>query len=122
MSARWEAARSRAQRRAITYFGEDVVYTPVADPLLAKTVRAVFDNGYEAVEPETGVVITSNQPRFSVILPDLPAKPAQNDVITRADGTIYKVSDPQPDGQGLADIYCHRTGSASPGPVLGGYW
>lgn len=121
MSVRWNRAKARAQRVAINYYGEDVVY--VSARLGASgTVRAVFDNGAVDIDPSDRMPTTSTQPKFAVIVDDLPAVPDQDDVITRPNGDVYLVVDMQPDGLGMCDLICHARQPSGTMPRVGGYW
>ena len=75
-----------------------------------KEIYAVFDEDYEAVDPDTEKVISSNQPTIGINLTDLNGKPAVDDQVVRLeDGQKYRVTDTREDGQGGALLLLHST-------------
>ena len=90
---------------ATCVFGENVQFLPIAGGSF--TVRAIFDNQYEQVDPDTEVVVATNQPVLGVRLSDLPALPQKGDrFVVR--GKYYKIVDAQEDGQGGASLLMHK--------------
>ncbi len=85
-------------------FGEAVVYTPAVGAAI--NLRAVFDEDYIAVDPNTGAAVSSATPTLGIRLADLPAAPKKGDVATLR-GRTFKVVDWQPDseGSGLAVLH-----------------
>lgn len=69
-------------------------------------INAVFDRDYQAVDPDTERVISSNQPMIGVRLRDLPAKPCKGDHVVIGEEE-FKVIDSQEDGQGGASLFLH---------------
>ena len=61
------------------------------------SIRGVFDNRGQEVDPDTEVVISSNVISFGVKLSDLPGKPIKGDVVTVSQKN-YRVVDVQDDG------------------------
>lgn len=97
-------------------FGEYVTYLPCRGGRF--TLRATFDHRFEQVDPDTEVVIASNQPALLVKLADLPGSnhPAKRDRFViqpnskRGDTepVTYEVKDAQEDGQGGVLCLMHR--------------
>lgn len=93
---------------AVDVFGFDVTYMPVAGGSF--TIRAIFDNNFQQVDPDTETVIASNIPRLNLKLKDLkdvgvvPCKKDRVDV----KGTLYQVVDSQEDGQGASELWLHK--------------
>lgn len=86
-------------------FGEDAVYHPQAGG--SHTLRGIFDNEYQAVDPDTEQVISANQPVFGVNLFDLDFEILVGDTIDIRNLT-YKITDKREDGQGGASLILHR--------------
>lgn len=94
----WEATALRAQRRILAKLGEDVTYTSAAG--VSVTVRGLFEEQHQSVDPETGVPIYSVNPVLTVVVEDLPEGcPGPGDTMTRK-GRTYRVAGSQPDGNG----------------------
>lgn len=91
--------------KAVCAFGEDVRYRSKAGGTIK--LRAIFDNEYQVVDPNTDTVVSSNVPRLGIKLADLPFKPIQGDQVTIG-STLYKVIDSQEDGQGGASLLLHK--------------
>ncbi len=96
----------RALSVCVRTFGEELTYTPSAGG--PAQIRGIWDWRHEAIDPDTGAVVSSNQVTAGVVLADLPAAPQPGDTITRQ-GVVYRLSDPpQEDGQGGAVLFMHR--------------
>lgn len=88
-------------------FGESVKYVPkVGAPF---DIRGIFDNQFEQVDPDTEIVVASNQPTLGIKLADLPLPPAKGDKVFVRD-LEYRVIDSQEDGVAGAVLFLHRTG------------
>ncbi len=86
-------------------FGEEIIYTPKNKP--AVTITGIFDDLYESVDPNTGAIITSQQPIVGIRDADVGQTPRQEDrVFVR--GILYRVKEVQTDGQGGSKLYLHR--------------
>jgi len=89
-------------------FGIDVTYMPVKGG--SHAIKAIFDNQWEQVDPDTETVIASNLPRINVKLQDLkklgivPCKKDRVDI----KGVLYQVIDSQEDGQGASELILHK--------------
>lgn len=70
-------------------------------------IFAVFDNQFEAVDPDTERVVTSLNPVIGVRLRDLPQKPIEHDIVI-ARNVRYRVIDIQEDGVGGASLILHK--------------
>ena len=99
----------------LTTFGEDIVYTPIGSPSdavdakgkPAVTMTGIFDDFYEGVDPNTGAIVTSQQPIVGIKDADLGQTPRQDDqVLIR--GILYRVKEVQTDGQGGSRLYLHK--------------
>ena len=87
--------------------GEEIEYRPRAKPGVRYKLKAVYDDEYEAVDPETNQIISSNSPRIGVRYSDLISPPQKDDEVYIL-GETFKVYDSQEDGQGGVTIYLHR--------------
>lgn len=88
-------------------FGEDVLYVPkVGTPL---NIRGIFDNQFEQIDPDTEIVISSNQPTLGIKLNDLPLPPAKGDKVFVRD-IEYRIVDSQEDGVAGSLLFLHKTG------------
>lgn len=87
-------------------FGGAITYTRGATSVPIS--KAVFDDNYQAVDPNTGAIITSTNPMLGIRLADLPGGEAQSgDTVTRK-GITYRVIEQQPDSEGHARLILHR--------------
>lgn len=85
-------------------FGEPVLYTPATgEPF---TITGVFDEAYAEVQVIEGVPVSSVKPVLGVRLSDFGATPPDSgDTLTIIrTGTVYVVSNPNPDGHGWAKL------------------
>lgn len=89
----------------LTSFGEDIVYRPKNQA--AVNMTGIFDELYEAVDPNTNAIVTSRQPILGIRDSDLGKTPRQDDqVFVR--GILYRVKEVESDGQGGSRLYLHR--------------
>lgn len=70
-------------------------------------VQAIFDRTHRHIDPDTGVTISTDDPRLAIRLADLPFEPDLETRVTWGDQT-YRVIDVQPDGQGMAVLRLHE--------------
>lgn len=87
--------------RAIPTFGETIRYQ--SQEYGSYDLEAVFDADFLIIDPDTEVVVSSNQPRIGVKLADLVGEPKKGDSLI-IDNHLYYVDDSQEDGQGGAAI------------------
>src|SRR3990167_3713782 len=92
-------------KKCTNVFGEDVSYFPSSGGVV--TVRGIFDNQYELVDPETEQVISSQQPVLGVNLNSLNFEMKTEDQI-QIRNLRYKVTEVQEDGQGGATLFLHK--------------
>ncbi len=86
-------------------FGETAVYHSTLDGDIP--ITGIFDNEYEAVDPDTEKVISANQPVFGVNLLSIDSELVVGDSITIRN-LIYNIFDVREDGQGGASLFLHR--------------
>lgn len=91
---------------AIPVFGEVVTYGYVDGG--QTQIKGVFDLNFDVVDPESQAIVSSNQPRLGVRLSDLEQAPKVGDRVTRADLTVWRVTDSQEDGQGGASLIMRK--------------
>lgn len=99
------AKADRILDRAKTSLGEDILYTH-GDGSSA-TIRGIWNNEYQIVDPDTEALVTSNNPHVGVILKDLLIAPANGDIV-EFQSKQYKVIDIQEDGQGAAQLFLYK--------------
>lgn len=86
-------------------FGEDIEYTPSGESSVSAI--AVFDNQYQAVDPDTGAIVTSTGPVIGVKDADLPRAPLEEDEVS-VRGQSYRVIQVQKDGHGGSKLLLHK--------------
>lgn len=96
---------AKAAAAMIAKLGEEFTYTTEAG--VATTVRGVYEDAYQEVDPQTQVAVISQTPMLFCRLQDLPAVRGRGDRITAREVT-YRVREFQPDGYGNTDIYLHK--------------
>jgi len=96
---------AKAAADMIAKLGEDFTY--ITEGGDAITVRGVYEDQYQEVDPQTQVAVISQQPMLFCRLQDLPETRGRGDRIT-VRGETYRVREEQPDGYGNTDIYLHR--------------
>jgi len=86
--------------------GEKIKYFPkVGCPL---EFRGIFDNNFEQVDPDTEIVIASNQPVLGIKKKDLPLPAEKGDKVFIKD-IEYRVEDAQEDGPAAVVLFLKRT-------------
>jgi len=90
-------------------FGEQVIFFPRAGGVYK--VRAIFNNDYQLIDPETEAVISGNQPALGVNLNDLKFDLCEGDRVQVRE-TTFSVYDKQEDGQGGATLLLHKTNAS----------
>ncbi len=70
----WPAIVGRVNDRALATFGQTVVFhPPPAEPPGADlTVEAVYGAEFEAIDPDTGALVTADRPELRVRAADIP--------------------------------------------------
>lgn len=92
-------------------FGESVTFYPdEKNGGGVYKMRAIFDNSYQAVDPDTEEIISGNQATLGVNLNDFAKRSCQinrNDKF-RVRNILYRAIDIQEDGQGGAVVILHK--------------
>lgn len=104
----WRDTTRRIMDSVKSAFGEGITYTPVGGSALS--LVAVIDEAYEAVDPNTGASIISNQPIITIKIDDLGQLPQKGDAVTMRSSN-YLVIEYQTDGQAAYRILLHKAGS-----------
>ena len=102
----WQTLAEEIINKTADVFGEVVTYIPLDEPSFQ--IIGIFDAAHQEVEPQTGVVIHSVQPKISVKLSDFPSQPTEDDRILIR-GSEYRVTEFHPDGHGAAMLMLHKT-------------
>jgi len=97
----WSGVTDMITATCVGTFGIPVLYQPAGLSVLS--IQAIFDEAYEAIDPQTGASIISTQPMIRVRLSDLPRSPGRGDQAT-IKGTLYRVNTFEPDGGGGARL------------------
>jgi len=72
----------------------------------SKKIKAIFDNEWEQVDPDTERVVSSNQPILGVRLSDLKREPTTGDsILILRDQKEYIIQDTREDGQGGVSLF-----------------
>lgn len=101
----WRGETSRVMEEAKKAFGETIVYHPLG--LSPFSVQAIVDEEFEQIDPNTGAIVSSQQPMIGVKDSDLPKKPELGDTcIVR--GVNYRVIEKQQDGQAGTRLILNR--------------
>jgi hypothetical protein len=93
-------------RTALNVFGEPITYT--RDATVVALSKAVFDQNYQTVDPNTGTAIISDNPMLGVALADLPGGEWQEGDLATVRGVQYRVVDSQKDSEGHSKLILHR--------------
>lgn len=96
---------SKVLNHAKREFGEDAILYPKKGG--SHDIRGIFDNEYQAVDPDTEQVISATQPVFGVNLFDFNFEIKEGDKL-KIRNLLYKIYDKRPDGQGGASLLLHR--------------
>ena len=87
-------------------FGESCLYYP-PDKNGSFKLQGIFDNAFEAIDPDTEQVIRANQPVLGVNLFDLSFEIKKNGKI-KLRNILYKIYEVREDGQGGASLLMHK--------------
>lgn len=90
---------------SMSKFGEEVVFFPKTGGVYK--VRAVFDNEWISLDPDTEQLISVNQPSLGINLNDVKFDVKQNDEV-EVRKIRYRVQDKREDGQGGARLLLHK--------------
>lgn len=72
-------------------------------------VQAIFDRTHREVDPDTGVTISTEDPRVGLRTADLPFElDTADDTRVVVGGQAWRVVDLQPDGQGMVVARLHE--------------
>ena len=100
----------RVLNHGMKTFGETVTFYPKRGGVYK--IEAVFDNSYEAIDPDTEQVISANQPTLGINLNDVKFEMERADQVQVRD-TRYEVIDKREDGQGGALLLLHKIDATS---------
>jgi len=96
---------NRVLNHAKREFGERATFYPVKGG--SYPITGIFDNEYEAVDPDTEQIISATQPVFGVNLFDFSFEIKAGDKL-KIRNVLYKIYEKRPDGQGGASLILHR--------------
>lgn len=82
-------------------FSEEVI---ISNGTTSQTVKGVFDNTYQIVDPSTQAVMISGKPRVTIWKADVPFTVKQGQSVTARNRT-YKIVDIQDDKEGAVTLY-----------------
>lgn len=103
----WRAITNSILNAGQATFGDLVTYKPsVGSPF---SVRGIFQSGYLEVDPRLErdtmqAPLASLQPRIDFRRSDLPAEPAEDDIV-EIDGVNYSITSKQYDGWAMIRCY-----------------
>ena len=101
---------NRVLNHGMETFGETVTFYPNSGGV--HKFEAVFDNSYQAIDPDTEQVISANQPTLGINLNKVEFDIKQGDEVQVRD-TRYRITDKREDGQGGALLLLHKTDAFS---------
>lgn len=108
-------AAERILERSVSVFGTAVVHEPVIGGV--HTLRGIFNDRYEGVDPETGFITVTEQPNLGIRLSQWPTPPVQGDFIS-VYGQGYQIRHIEVDGEGGATLILDKiTGILPPGTL-----
>lgn len=93
-------------RTTLKVFGEQVTYIRGATSVSLN--KAVFDENFQSVDPNTGAAIISDNPMIGVRLEELPGGEWEDGDTVVVRGVTYTAIEPQKDSEGHAKIILHR--------------
>lgn len=96
----WRATTDRIVNICLQTFGTWVIYQPAEG--VPYSIKGIFEASYQEVQSD-GQVVQSTHPKLGVRVLDLKQTPQPGDKVL-CKGTLYRVIEYQPDGQGGADI------------------
>lgn len=100
----WRDLTEQVMESCEATFGEEITYTPNGGAPL--TIRAIVDMEFEQVDPQTGAIVSSNQPMIGVKDSDLDFVPTPGDTCVVRDKN-YRVIERQQDGQSGTRLILH---------------
>lgn len=86
-------------------FGEDVTLLPKSGGRYI--IKGIFDNEYEAIDPDTEQLISSQQPILGINLHGLKKDPNAGDQV-KIRNLFYNIIEVREDGHGGATLYLHK--------------
>lgn len=101
----WHSIREAALGTALQTFGEAVTFYPNSGTPVSEEITAVFESSYEAVDPDTGALIQSEQPRLQLRISDLTNPPERGDEFELESGDRFRVHRVEKDAEGGAALY-----------------
>ena len=75
--------------------------------MASRTIKGIFDEPYEAINPETGSMETT-VPAATVMHSDISGVANHGDIIERSTGTRYAIIGIRPDGSGITQLLLSR--------------
>ena len=93
-------------KKATATFGEECKFYPKEGGCFI--VNGIFDNTYQAIDPETEQVLSGNQPALGINLNDVTKFKLKQGCEVELRNKRFKVSDVQEDGQGGAVLRLQR--------------
>lgn len=95
----------RVLRSSTKLFGEWVQYYPKNGGTYK--LRGIFDHDYQAVDPDTEQLVSSNQPALGLNMNDFEFQIKQRDQV-QIRNVRYSVIDSREDGQGGVTLLLHK--------------
>jgi hypothetical protein len=95
-----EDAADRASMLDEEDFGTEAIYTHEGNPV---PITGIYEDEYIETDPQSGVGVSSSQPRFTCQSDDLPDDADEGDNML-IDGVNYTVKVIQPDGTGMSMV------------------
>lgn len=97
----WRSKTDLVMKHCVDAFSEAVKYLPKDGNEFS--LNAIFDKEFIEVDPDTGSLIQSRNPRIGVRESDLQREPLEGDRVAIR-GVLYRVIDSQSDGQAGTEL------------------
>lgn len=102
----WPDLASEVHAAALDEFGQAVVWRPKGGAPV--NVTGIFRAAHEQLQLAPDGTVATVQPTCDLRLSDLPAAPKDGDQLTGPDGVLYRISEPQPSGEGMTRFVLTR--------------
>jgi len=100
----------RVLKHSMKEFGREFDFYPSSGGVYR--IRAIFDNDYQMVDPDTEQVVSANQSALGVNLNDFSFDVRTGDRVI-VDSIMYRIIDKREDGQGGATLLLHKLNAAN---------
>jgi len=93
-------------RTSTRVFGEEIIFYPKTGGVFK--IKGIFDNAYQAIDPDTQEVISANQATIGINLNDIPSNEIIKGDQFKVRNIQYRTVDSQEDGQGGTTVLIQK--------------